>query len=176
MRRLPDLLAVASLLAGVAVASLWLESETASDCWYRAWPRGQVMLAWGDGEVAVAVYRLDAPDGPPVPEVRFSHRAPAHPSFGWHVVQMAARPLRWWDRLGFHGLSGATGVAWAGRLSMVGVPFTALQGVTLVAPVARAVHLVRSRRRRRAGHCRRCGYDLRASPGRCPECGSAAGQ
>jgi hypothetical protein len=41
----------------------------------------------------------------------------------------------------------------------------------LVSGLIRVECVQRRRRRSSAGLCRRCGYDLRASTGRCPECG-----
>jgi hypothetical protein len=46
--------------------------------------------------------------------------------------------------------------------------------VLVTTPVVRVAVLVRKRRRPRIGHCAACGYDLRATPDRCPECGNAA--
>ena len=54
------------------------------------------------------------------------------------------------------------------------VPLLAPLLVTAILPLSWAVSLVIARRRRDTqirGYCRRCGYDLRATPDRCPECG-----
>jgi hypothetical protein len=50
------------------------------------------------------------------------------------------------------------------------VPYWAAAGLFALLPTARLVR--RARRRFPAGCCARCGYDLRATPGRCPECGT----
>lgn len=41
----------------------------------------------------------------------------------------------------------------------------------LILPAIRALNWLRGRKRVRTGCCTKCGYDLRASPQQCPECG-----
>jgi len=54
------------------------------------------------------------------------------------------------------------------------VPYWAISGILALSPVWRSLRWCRARRRRRRGLCAACGYDLRASPDRCPECGTRA--
>ena len=54
----------------------------------------------------------------------------------------------------------------------VTVPTWLLATAFAAGPGVVAVRRWRTRDRHRAGHCRQCGYDLRATPQRCPECGA----
>jgi hypothetical protein len=59
-----------------------------------------------------------------------------------------------------------------GSREMLAVPHWSLLAVLTIAPAAWLLRRVRTRWRLREGLCPVCGYDLRATPGRCPECGT----
>ena len=70
------------------------------------------------------------------------------------------------------GTNGVTNGLILSHVASVYVPFWCV--VPLCSAPAAVLLWTRLRHRRRfaVGHCHRCGYDLRASPGRCPECGA----
>jgi hypothetical protein len=53
------------------------------------------------------------------------------------------------------------------------IPYWQPVAVLAIPPLGAALLAWRRSRRRRAGLCPKCGYDLRATPERCPECGAA---
>lgn len=77
--------------------------------------------------------------------------------------------------MGYHGWSGRASPAgrWSPSYGFIISHWTmaALATAGILAEWAGVI-----RRGRRAGVCRGCGYDMRATPERCPECGLAAGK
>jgi hypothetical protein len=58
---------------------------------------------------------------------------------------------------------------------IVVLPYVLPAFLTALLPSHWLIMLYRRRRRRTNGHCQSCGYDLRATPDRCPECGVVPG-
>lgn len=82
-------------------------------------------------------------------------------------------------RSGFIWEGTSSGSTAAGRKRMaysIGFPYWVITLPLLIPPVVIffvGIHRKRVRwERRRLGQCVDCGYDIRASPGRCPECGA----
>jgi hypothetical protein len=99
---------------------------------------------------------------------RWEYRSPPNP---WDP-RAGSRSL--WGRLGFRYDTGTD--LFIGPYSMISVPCWIVAALLSGLPAVWVVSLLRNRSRRQAGHCRRCGYDLRASRDRCPECGTFVGE
>ena len=84
-----------------------------------------------------------------------------HPSDGWIVCERYGPPRR---RPG--GMPKFNPILWSVRL-----PILAPMALFAILPAIKVSGWIRRDYRRQHGLCQRCGYDLRGSAGRCPECG-----
>ena len=117
-------------------------------------------LALGDGSgcCALGYGRSYLQNGYRQPRWSYSRGRPIH-------FRYPDGPLL--GRLGFTWDTGPDG------LMNITAPFWLLVILLLVLPTRWFISAGRARKARLLGHCLKCGYDTRATPDRCPECGTA---
>jgi hypothetical protein len=168
-----------SLLGSAGLGALWLRSICHSD--FVGWEqRSQAMIGSGavdewipgdrsltgmesaDGHIWLGRYYAS----------NHEEDAGTHWYFGRTPFREGGRLRQNW--YGFHfGRVGNQDRGWSAQGLMVPHVLLVLVSLGPAACVgASALARARNRRRARSGLCERCGYDLRASTERCPECGT----
>jgi hypothetical protein len=155
-----------SLLLGTATALLWLRSHRTTDAvwWHVGQRRGAVMSY--RGWLVFSTCRV----GPSHSEASISLHA--YPT--WRVDAQWPYDYQGTRRRAFFGFAVTSGGPMSSPREYVGVqgPHAFLVAVLLLPAAWVAWSWRRRRRARRGGLCGQCGYDLRASDTRCPECGT----
>ena len=91
---------------------------------------------------------------------------------GVEYLRAARRPTKWDDRRDPASRARVFDPTKPVRFVAVAVPFWPLIAAAAWGPFRHWVRHTREQYRRSAGQCLHCGYDLRATPERCPECGA----
>jgi hypothetical protein len=186
-RRLLNIVAAVSMLLWAAAMVLWARSYRGTDMVGR---RGLSIV--GEASITEPFHqaasssgriRIESGQHTAYPPREFLTRPQRNaPLWSWglglgpnNLASAEPQVRSFWNRLGFGVYSGGS---WASfydeRYEGVMVPWYSVALLLALGPLAWLVSAGRHRRRRRAGWCVACGYDLRASPERCPECGTAS--
>lgn len=163
-----NLLTVLSLLSCVAAAGLWVRGRWATD------EVGHVRVTHGPRDAYRSSFKVQAGGGRVALDtlwLNVPRRRAGEVRNDWYWISAGAAAVgsteapeaRGWFDLGHRSYSGG-----AARMGFVTLPLWLVCVLTAVLPTVR---LCRRRRGFSPGLCRSCGYDLRATPCRCPECG-----
>jgi len=184
---------VVSLLLCLGTVGVWVRSYWVSDTWY--WARGSedgsffdqksIDFSRGGTQFTAARYLYDRRHSRE--DAYFGHQSKTayeYPAYGDRIDRSYSPRPRRYAGLGFEWIPqtsmrhiGATRETFV--LTSLTLP---LYFPTLLFALLPAHYFLRVRRRRRIanrraqGCCIFCGYDLRSSPARCPECGREAEQ
>ena len=170
-RKLSNLAAAVSLVLCVATAALWIRGHFVADHFWLIHRSGHGQLVRSARGFINFEARLSRDDIRPQerPLVRFSYErstwldnadlTTSYPNqqYSWKLGPFSFVKVVYPRR------------GWMWRLH---VPMWLLVALTLPWPAYWYLAMLTHRRRRRAGRCLQCGYDLRATPNRCPECGA----
>jgi hypothetical protein len=187
LRILLGALSFLSLVLCVATLVLWVRGHWVAD--HVRWVRWRIdsmterqavlSLTSSGGGVGIRKYALRRLIADETELARVRRESPRHPAWGWErwpepKYPAGSRFPSLLNRIGIYyhldRQSGAWGWQWD---RWAAVPNWLLAGAFAALPAWRAIRWRRAcRRRKNSGLCAYCGYDIRATPLRCPECGT----
>jgi hypothetical protein len=185
VRRLFGIVTIASSVLWVAVVASWVAGHDCMDEWAAVYVRavpsfsviesavsitscqGELRLEWSRTETGVLPGTRRPPFATPGGGL-----PPGHFHWVHNLHLQGIAPVWWSNTFWIEPPAPHAGLAYRDRRAAIRFPYWVAAIATATIPLAWTAS--RLRPHRPPGRCRRCGYDLRASPQRCPECGAVA--
>jgi hypothetical protein len=173
-RRLFVTLSTFSLMLCIGLGAVWLRSYRKSECWFQSLDDFSTLQVGEPAPETFTVVFAGTVKG----AVLAGWQRETNPGHGFSSMYLHTRPTEspYFSSLGFGLHWRTTGPPTKAKQERVIVlPIWCLILLTAAMPI-QCYRLARGRwlheKRRGLGLCERCGYDLRATPERCPECGA----